>query len=186
MIKAIKYEDIVKILAKVLDNNSGLDPKRILNADSVRGTDLSQYISSSETYAPDVSDSFLIFELLENQNGDHFVTKGEDDSMITIQSYDYHLMIYGNSSPTDAQKISAVFKKENIALSLRDEGIFVNGVTGVEAINEFINNTYILRRDLIIKIQTRYVFENKENIEYFDPNQNVDPVVKDISKINIS
>lgn len=170
MIKAITYDEIVKVLAKFLDDNSGIYPTRILNAASVRGTDISQVISETETYSPEMSNSFLLFELIEDENGEHFVTKGESETdMTTIQSYIFHLMIYGNKSATDAQKISAIFKTSDLVLGLRDEGIYVNGVNPIQSNNEFINNTYLFRKDIDINIQVRYNFENiVEDPEYFE------------------
>ena len=188
MINAITYEVIIKILGKFLDTYSGLLPTRILNADSIRGTDLSEIISGTEMYSPGVSTSFLLFELLENQNGDHFITSGEtNNNMMTIQSYNYHIMIYGNQAPTDAQKISTLFKQSDSALELRDSGIFIKGVSSIEPINEFINNTLILRRDLLINLQVRYDFSNvgKDN-GYFAENQDIITIVESVSKIKVS
>lgn len=190
MINATTYENIIKALGKVLDDYSGLLAANIQNADSARGTDISQKITPVEAYSPTLSDSFMLFELIESPDGEHYVTKDEikenKQSMTTIQSYDYHLMIYGNHSPIDAQKISSIFKRENIALSLHEKGIFITGVGGIEAINEFINNTLVLRRDLIIKIEARYIFESTEDVQYFDQNQEVGLIVKNVAEIKVS
>lgn len=156
IIKSTDYEGAVKTLASFLDEKSGLDPNRILNADSIRGTDLSEMISSSQSYSPNAGGVFMLFELIENQNDEHFATTGSaQDSMMTIRSLDFHLMIYGNRSPDFAQRMFALFKSGDNAVALREEGVFVNGVESVEAINEFVNNTLLLRRDLIVKIQIR-------------------------------
>lgn len=183
MIKSITYENIVRTLASFLDNYSGIDPIRILNADSIRGTDISEAISSTEMYSPEASPSFVLFELLEDQNDANFSTKGEEESdMDRIQSYNFHLMIYGNSSPMDAQKISSLFKQPDCALYLRDCGIFISGVDPVEAINEFINNTLLLRRDLIIKLQVRHEFKNVGiDVGYFEEDQQILTVVENVS-----
>ena len=71
MINSTTFESLVKCLANFLDTYSGLDPRRILNAESIRGTDLAELISPTESYSPEVSRSFLLFELIENQNGDN-------------------------------------------------------------------------------------------------------------------
>lgn len=169
MITPITYEDIIKTLGKFLDEYSGLNPIRILNADSVRGTDLSQIISETEMYSPALSNSFLLFELLEDEAGEHFLTKGESEQeMIAIQTYNYHLMIYGNHAPRDAQRIASIFKNGDLAMKLRDSGIYIDGVSTVSAINEFINNTLIFRRDIDIKVQVAYKFDDiGDKPEYF-------------------
>ena len=109
----------------------------------------------------------------------YFITKGNDDNnMMTIQTYDFHMKIYGNTAPTDAQKVSALFKQADIALALRDMGAYIKGVSPIEPINEFINNTYLLRRDLIIQIQAKHEFDNiGPETGYFDEAQDVSLVV---------
>ena len=185
MIKAITYEDIIKTLGTFLDTYSGLAPTRILNADSIRGTALSEVISSHEEYSPDVSSSFLLFELLENTDGDHFISKGKEEQiMMTVQSYIFHMMIYGNQAPKDAQKISAIFKEEGCALELRDSGVFIQGVSPVDPINEFINDTLLIRRDVIVKLQCRHEFGNVgKKDEYFDENQEITTITKVVSEL---
>ena len=186
MINAITYENIIKYLGEFLDTYSGLAPSRILNADSIRGTDLGELINDHEQYSPEVSSSFLLFELVEDQDGENYLTKGEvETTMMTIQSYNFHIMIYGNTAPTDAQKISSLFKQESDALSLRDLGIFIKGVSPIEAINEFINNTLLLRRDIIVHLQVRYQFEGiGEEVGDFNSKQNITIVVKGVQGEN--
>lgn len=186
MIEAISFEDIIRKVCKFLDTYSGVDPKNILNADSIRGTDLSEMINESSAYSPNASNPFILFELLENQEEDNYITKGQTSTeMETIQVYNFHLMIYGNTSPTYAQKIAALFKQENNALSLREDGIFVKGVSKITPNNEFINNTLILRRDLIIKFETRHHFEDiGEDVGYFNETDILGVDVKNISTLN--
>ena len=182
------YEQIIKNLAKFLDTYSGINPNLILNKDSIRGTNLSVIISNSKAYSPNAGTEFLLFELLENPNDENFITKDEgENEMMTIQNYDFHIIVYGNKSGEFAQKISAIFKQSDDALLLRDLGIYVHGVSPITSENEFINNTYILRKDLIIKLQVRYKFENiGQSVEYFAEDQDISPIIKVASKANIN
>ena len=177
-LKAITYEEMVKAIASFLDSHSGVDPKRILNAASIRGADLSEMISSSKAYSPMAKTAFMLFELVENREED-YITKGEKTtSMSTIQTFDLHLMIYGNASPSAAQQVSAAFKREENAMALRDLGIFVNGVVPVEAVNEFINNTWLLRRDVVIRLQARFEFDDPASDPgVFDDAQTIQAIV---------
>ena len=183
MITPVTYEEAVKALAAFLDSKSGLDPDRILNADSARGTDLSEMISDSQTYSPSASSSLMLFELIEPGDGEHFATTDKKPSdMMTIQSYDLHLMIYGNSSPNDAQRISAAFKQPDNAYSLREKGLFIDGVSEITPVNEFVNNTLLLRRDLMIHVKTRQIFKNiVEDPGEFDETQSITLVVRTAS-----
>lgn len=181
MIKKISYPDIVKNLVKVLEDYSGLRKTSIVNLVSISGVDLGELISESEQYSINASDSFLLFELLEN-NSDNYVTKGsKNDQMEYIQSYDFHIIVYGNNAPVDCQKISALFKQENIALFLRDNGIYIKGVSPIDPRTEFINNTLIVRRDLMVRIYCRNEFDNIGiPTDYFDKKQKIGICVKKI------
>ena len=154
MIKATTYEDMVKAVVVVLDTYSGIDPNNIFNSDSIRGTDLS-VVSGDEAFSPSAGSAFMLFEFVENLEDD-FVTKGETpDAMDTIQSYSLHMMIYGNESPNVAQRLRALFKTPKIALGLREKGVFVNGIEPVESVSEFLNNTWMIRKDLNVTLQRR-------------------------------
>lgn len=186
MIDPITYRKTIKTLAWFLDTYSYLPVEKILNGDSIRGTDLSVFISESQSYSIEAGSSFILFELLEDLDSDHYITPGSiDNSMLTIQSYLFHLKIYGNTSPEDAQRISSIFKKGDLVLELRNKGIYINGVLPIDPINEFINNTYILRRDLTIKLQTVFEFNDLgEDSGYFADNQKIDLIVKETTEIN--
>ena len=178
MIAAISYDGMIKAIAAFLDEESGVSSDRILNADSIRGADLAEMISSSQSYSPIAGSAFMLFEVVENPEND-FLTQGKSASkMDAIQTYDLHLKIYGNSSPSAAQKASLAFKKPENAMSLRDKGLFVNGVMPIEAQNEFINNTWVLRRDIIVRIQARSEYEDaSQDPGFFDETQAIDALV---------
>ncbi len=167
MIKPITYEEIIKKLRNVVMTNTKLPGNKVLNALSVRGTDLSDVISSTKTYSFSLGDVFILFELLKDQNGDNYITPKDDDNMIAIASYTYHLMIYGNGSDLCSQVLRTTFKQPKVAMDLREEGIYVRTVNSGETINEFINNTLLLRNDLEVKIEVAYVLENAIKSQYF-------------------
>lgn len=160
MIKQTDFEGMVKTVARFLDAYSGIKPSNILNADSIRGTDLSEMISESQSFSPKANSAFMLFEFLENPEDDYITSGEKEGNMCTIQSYDLHLKIYGNSSPDVAQRVSALFKVPDIALSLRDEGVFIKGVSPIVPMNEFVNNTWLIRRDLVVKTQIRFEIQS--------------------------
>lgn len=184
MIKATTYEDMVKDVAEFLDAHSGIDSSRMLNADSIRGTNLSEMISASQSYSPEVSKPFALFEFVENSAEENFATKGESEtSVTTVQRYDLHLMIYGNKSPSSAQRLFAAFKQADNALALRDKGVFVTGVAPIEAVNEFVNDTWLLRRDLVVKLQVRFEEDNLvEDPGVFDETQQVSAIILEVAE----
>lgn len=179
MIKAITYEEAVKQLAAFLASKSGISPDSIFNADSARGTDLSLMISSTQSYSPRASKSFMLFELRESAEEDFATVGYTPETMMAIQSYDFHMMIYGNSSPQDAMRVFSAFKQPDNAMALRDAGVYVKGVAPIESMNEFINNTLLLRRDVIAKVQIRAQFDEvAPDVGVFDDSQAITLVVR--------
>lgn len=167
MIKTISYENIIIELRKTIMQYADLKPQKVMNALSIRGTELSDKISQNITQSFSAGDVFILFELLKDEDGDNYVTPKDDKNMISIASYKFHLMIYGNGSDNCSQVIRTIFKRPNIAMDLREKGIYVRSINSGETINEFINNTLLLRSDLELYIEVAYVLNNKEEPEYF-------------------
>ena len=186
MIKPISYEEIIKVLRNTIIENSDLPAERVLNALSARGTDLSEILNHTQVYSYSLKDVFILFELLKDENGNNFVTKKDDNSMLTISSYKFHIMIYGNGSNDYSQIIRSIFKQSSVALDLRGMGVHVTSVSSGETLNEFINNTLWLRNDIIVYIETVYESINKKEQEYFDQNYNISDIdlyVKEMKNI---
>lgn len=186
MIKPISYEEIIKVLRNAIIENSDLPAERVLNALSVRGTDLSEILNHTQVYSYSLKDVFILFELLKDQNGDNFVTPKNDEYMLTVSSYQFHLIIYGNASDDCSQKIRSIFHQGSVVSDLRENGIHITTVTSGETINEFLNNTLWLRNDLIINFQTTFESKNVKKEEYFDGNytiKDIDLYVKEMKNI---
>ena len=124
-------------------------------------------INSTEMYSIGLSSVFILFELLKDKNSDNYVTPKDDNNMIAIASYTFHIMIYGNGSDTCSQYLRATFKQPQIAQELRENGIYIRNIDSGETINEFINNTLLLRCDLNVSLEVAYVLQNLTQQEYF-------------------
>ena len=170
IIKPISYKDTIIELRKVLIKHSHVKDFKILNALSVRGTDLSSMLSGTETDGYSMSDVFILFELFKNSDGNNYVTSINDDEMMSINSYRFHIIIYGNNSDTCLQYIKAAFKQTSVAQNLRNKGILITGIDAGESIHEFYNNTLWLRHDLNVMLETTTNMTNVEKQEYFDYN----------------
>lgn len=157
LLPAINYDDIIRNLRAELLIQTRLENERILNATSVRGPELLKTINSStSTTSPHLENTFIIFELKENQSDFYGATSTSDISMDGIIPYELNLKIYGNKCHELSQQILAQFKSPETALNLREKGVWVYGVSRAESINEFINNTVWQRCDMSIKVMTRF------------------------------
>lgn len=187
MITPINYEDIIKLLRSSIIENSDIDPNKVLNALSVRGTDLSAIIGYTKTYSYSMKDVFLLFELLKDQNAtNNFVTKKDDNNMLTVSSYSFHIMIYGNGSDDYSQIIKSIFHQSQVLNNLRDNGVHITNISSGETIHEFVNNTLLLRNDLILNLETVFESENKQAQEYFNRHSDISDfniIVKNIKNI---
>lgn len=161
-LKSISYENIIRTLRNALITNTNVPATRIINATSVRGPDIFKLLNSTEAISPDLADAFIIFELTENQDNDNYgATSMDDNHMETIMSYDLNLKIYGNDCHILSQTILARFKSAEVALSVRDEGVWIYGISKPESLNEFINNTIWPRCDMKIKVMARFEIVKK-------------------------
>lgn len=156
MIQAITYENIIREIRPELSEQSGIDLNRIMNAVTARGPELSKLLSSSQSVSFSLSDAFIIFELVEDDNQDNFVTHEEDESLSSISSMSLNLKIYGNAAHKVSQEILMRFKTEEVAMKMRGKGIFINGISFPTSINEFINNTVWPRCDMTLHLKVRF------------------------------
>lgn len=183
MIKEINYKEINILLRNTIIENSDIPEKKILNALTTRGTDLSETINNTQVYSFSANDVFLLFELLKDETKDNFVTRKDDNSMLVISSYKFHLMIYGNGSDDASKIIRAIFHQSSILNNLRDNGIFVTNISSGESINEFINNTLLLRNDLMLNLETVFKSINKKEQEYFNLNYDMNDIELNVEDI---
>lgn len=156
MIKSITYEDIIREVRPELGTQTGISLDRIMNAASARGPDLSKILSSSQSASFNLTDCFIIFELVEDDNQDNFVTYEEDGSVSSLSSMSFNLKIYGNAAHKVSQEILMRFKTEDVAMKMRGKGVFINGISFPTAINEFINNTIWPRCDMTLHLKVRF------------------------------
>lgn len=161
-IKSVKYEDIIVSAMAMTEQVSGVPSERVVNGYSVRGPDLAKIIGPN-ILSIDLADTFIIFQLDENNNSKNYSLSEENGTRSNVVNYTYSLKIYGNASHNVAQKIYAGFKSEGVSLEMRTQGIYVCGVENPQPTNEFINNTVVPRVDLTIYFRVRYSFP-----EYID------------------
>ena len=156
MIPSITYENIIRELRTQLAIQSGVPLDYIFNAVSVRGPDIYKLISNTQSASFSLAESFIIFELNEDDTEDNVVLHELDNSLSSISSFNLNLKIYGNGCHAVSQNILMRFKGEEVAIDLREKGIFINRITFPTNINEFINNTVWPRCDMAIKIKVRF------------------------------
>lgn len=179
MIKATNYVNIIKTLRSTIINITGIKGEKILNKNSVRGTDLSKIIDEVDVMSFDLSDVVILFDLLENDTDNNFIIPEKDNTTSSLASYKFALQIYGNFSYEYAQMIMTKLRDQGVLHNLIDNGIYFSGTSYPANSKEFINNTLWQRCDLDILIEVRYNFENPTKEEYFEE------VGNDIKVINI-
>lgn len=160
------YENIIISLRKAIIEQSDLISDRVLNALSVRGTDLSDIINGVVEDNLNIDNSFILFELLYDDGNDYVVVKNDDNSMASINYFNLNLHIYGNDSYMTAQKLMSRFRTIDCAEKLYNSGIHFLGITNPTTINEFINDTMWIRQDLTIKIEVAFKIDNQTQLEY--------------------
>lgn len=166
MIKSINYKDIIINLRKEIIKQSGISDDRVLNALSVRGTDLTKILDDS-ILSYDISDCFIIFELVEDNSKTSYTTPNEN-SMDSIANFNMLLKIYGNSSYIVSQMLKSRLKNPNVITELRNKGIYLTSIDNIVSVNEFINNTYWIRHDMTLNITVRFNFNNIEDEGYVE------------------
>lgn len=167
--------DLDKHIRNELIEQSGLLAKRVLNAISVRGQDLSKLIDDNIYMSYNLSDCVIIFEvLIDSDSSDNVSLTEKDESITDYSAFNVKVIVYGNKSNILCHKIKSRFLSEEVRQSLWDNGIHLIEISNIESINEFINNTIWTRCDFDIKIACRLNFDKTISNKNFEELNDID------------
>lgn len=151
------------IMGDLLTTQSELDGSRVINADSIRGPELSKLIDEKVYLSYNLKDSVIIFDISE-RDGVDITMEDEDGNIIKETPLECSVTIYGNGSLTLANKLKARLESAEVRVYLLENDLFLESVSVSPSIKEFINNTIWIRNDLTINLVTESKF-NKILIE---------------------
>ena len=159
------YKEMIKNVRAALIRQSELDGNRIMNAITTTGADLSKITSSTSSTSFTLSDTFMVFECVTN-NELYGSTKKDryGQQFENVMSFDFNIKIYGSGSPAMYQTLLSRFRSEEVCEALRDLGVYIYGVTECVMVNEFINKLLWQRCDFTLKVQITTVVNNLETV----------------------
>ncbi len=168
MLPNTDFDNVIRALRKTIIDYVGIDSNRVSNALTVRGADLLKIINSTELNSYNLSDSFIVFELLEDNDKEYFVMEEDEKNLCYVSYMHMDLKLYGTPCHNISRKLIATFKDEKILNELYYKGIYYKGITGPNSVNEFINNTLWPRCDMSIKVQIKTAIPKPTEEEYFN------------------
>ncbi len=174
MLPETNFKEVRATLREILTKYCQLNENRVVNGISVRGADLAKIISSTELNSYNLSDVFIVFETVEDEEEDYLVMEENDFKDCFISRVKMELKIYGSACHDMVRFIIATFKDERVLRELYDKGIYYRGITKPTSRNEFINNTLWPRCDVAIKAQIRTDVDKAMPVEYFPSKFNSD------------
>ena len=117
-------QDIDKIIGNMLLKQSGLNRQNIVNGLSVRGPELSKFITETVKQSYDLTDVVIIFERMALDEGNTNIDETEsDDSIRESIAEKISINIYGNQSFAMAKTLKARFESEKVREDLLNSGI---------------------------------------------------------------
>lgn len=156
----------------VLMKITGLSKEYILNGESLRGPEL--VVIKDNKKIPISNTEIAIIHYLDPIDEISVVDSNSD--LLLNQSYELHLIIYGNRCRNVAQRIKSSIYSQTILEMLRDGGIGLLGIPSYENTSGFRpDNTYTLRYDVRIRFDCVLKTESLEDDIYIE---NVDYDIK--------
>ena len=164
----------IKAWRKILMNITDIPNNMIISGESIRGSELVT-IKNGQKVPIGYDEDCIV----------HYVDPTDDLSIVdtsselsTIQSYELHLVIYGNNCKKVAQKIKSNLYTREILDELTENGIGLLGIKPVENTSDFMtDNTYVLRYDLRILFDCQ--FEDDRKIDVVDIEEFTNDIVKE-------
>lgn len=149
-------KELAKQWMQMLAVQSEVHIDRIVNGLSIRGVDLSKRITSTVKLSLDLSDAMIIFEIVTEDTPDEQFSELEEDDTITMYSYyKLKLTIYGMYCSQIAKKLKARLETQKCRQYLFDKGIYFSKVSGLQPVNDFMNETIWPRVDMSIDFGCR-------------------------------
>ncbi len=141
-------EETVIVLRQTIARQAELDVVDVINADSIRGAELTRPVNGVLTpYA--AKDNVIVFELNEYPDVDLSIQR-DDESMLDISSHQLRLVVYGDDSRTISRKLKARMLSQRTLNELSAKGISIMNISNIESSSEIVNTVRYLRRDLQI------------------------------------
>lgn len=152
-------DDAIKVWRQIINTITKVPFNKILNGESIRGPELVT-LRNGQKIPVNQDDTIIVFYC--DPIDEISVVDGVNTQ--TAQSYELHLIVYGNQSKKISQKIKSNIYSEGILNILRENEIALLNVPFIENTSNFIiSQTYTLRSD--IKIRFDCVFEDQKVIE---------------------
>jgi len=168
MIKSVSFEEIIKVMRKALNEQSGVPLDKILNTLGVRGAELAKMISETEEMGIDNNDVFIMFNIEEDMNAKHTVLEEDERHMTSIAPFKFKLYIYGNGGYVVSQNILARFKSPEVAYDVRDRGVHIKDISYPISVNEYLNDTLWIRHDMEFSIEVKFTINKLTKLAYFE------------------
>lgn len=153
--------EAIKAWRIILSKITGIPNNMIINGESIRTPELVTFKNGQKIPIGYDEDCIV-----------HYVDPTDDISVVetssklsTIQSYELHLIVYGNNCKKVAQAIkSNLYTREALDM-LSDYGIGLLSIAPLANTSELMtNNTYVLRYDVKIKFDCEFIDERKFDI----------------------
>lgn len=164
----------IKAWRKILMNITDIPNNMIISGESIRGSELVT-IKNGQKVPIGYDEDCIV----------HYVDPTDDMSIVdtsselsTIQSYELHLVIYGNNCKKVAQKIKSNLYTRVMLDELTENGIGLLEIKPVENTSDFMtDNTYVLRYDLRILFDCQ--FEDDRKIDEVELEEFTNDIVKE-------
>lgn len=165
-------ESVIVELRKTLANQAEISIDDVINADSIRGAELTHVVN--DVLIPyTAKDDVIVFELVESSDFDIDMEKF-DETLEDVSAHQLNLVIYGDNSRTLARKLKSRMWSQKVVNDLSLKGISISSISDITSTTEFINTIRYLRRDMTITFICAMNFEPiSEYHEIEDGNINV-------------
>lgn len=154
MVRLNCIDDAIKIWRKILIEITGIPKNYLLNGESIRSPELVTMKNGQKV--PIGYDETCIIHYCDPIDDISVVDTSEVNE--TIQSYELHLVIYGNCCKKVSQLIKSNLYTRSVLDELTENGIGLLDIPSVENTSEFMtDNTYVLRNDIRIRFDCAFV-----------------------------
>lgn len=142
-------DDAIIVWRKILMAITGLSNEYILNGESIRGPEFVT-VKNGQKIPIGYDESFLVTYC--DSIDDISITDSTDESLYASQSYELHIIVYGNQCKKLSQSIKNNLYSNEVLDILRNNDIGLLSIPSIENTSTFfVSQTYVLRSDIRIR-----------------------------------
>ena len=158
MTNLVSMDQINRIIRAKIIEQLNIDASMVRDLEYLYGADLDKSTDNVDFESIEPGQSLVVFAIDPMPSGNN-TSQTIDDKIVVTQQFVCRIIIYGDESDMDATILSARLRTEKVRDDLYASGLFVESVSEINEVNEFMNASIWTRHDFTINLACEFTLD---------------------------